>query len=286
MSIDTGDRRLKQPMLPSSTQSSTAPLRRRATLSGLEKLKVSAVLIVKNGERHLDRVLAAVGFCDEILVLDSGSTDRTLEICATHQVRVEHQPFLGFGLQKRRAVELAKHDWVLVIDDDEVLDYEAATTIQVLDYGDPARAWRIRRRTYIGSKEVRFGQWSPDFTLRLFNRTQANFNERKIHESVEATGQVLMLQGALHHFSFCDLADVFVRCGGYARTKAALYSDQGRRSGVVQLLFRAVWGFLRSYVIKQGFRDGVVGVVVAMSVALDAVLGLALAQDQERKPPF
>lgn len=260
------------------------PLRRRATLSGLEKLKISAVLIVHNGERHLDRVLAAVGFCDEILVLDSGSTDHTREICASHNARVEHQPFLGYGLQKQRAVDLAKHDWVLVIDDDEVLDYEAATTVQVLDYADPTRAWRLRRRTYIGAREIRYGQWSPDYSLRLFNRTYGQFNDREIHESVETSGTVLTLPGALHHYSYTDYADVFARCGSYARKKAMRYRDEGRRARAVQLVFRALWGFLRSYVFKQGFRDGTAGVVVAMSVALDAVLGLALAQESETSP--
>lgn len=259
------------------------PLRRRATLSGLEKLKISAVLIVHNGERHLDRVLSAVGFCDEILVLDSGSTDRTREICTTHNARVEHQPFLGYGPQKQRAVELAKHDWVLVIDDDEVIDYEAATTVQVLDYADPTRAWRVRRRTYIGAREVRYGQWSPDYSLRLFNRTCAQFNDRLIHESVETSGPILTLQGALHHFSYVDYADIFARCGSYARAKAARYRDEGRRAGAVQLIFRALWGFLRSYVAKQGFRDGAAGVVVAMSVALDAILGLALADQSSEE---
>jgi glycosyltransferase involved in cell wall biosynthesis len=259
------------------------PLRRRATLSGLEKLKISAVLIVHNGERHLDRVLSAVGFCDEILVLDSGSTDRTREICATHNARVEHQPFLGYGPQKQRAVELAKHDWVLVIDDDEVIDYEAATTVQVLDYADPTRAWRIRRRTYIGAREVRYGQWSPDYSLRLFNRTCAQFNDRLIHESVETSGEIRTLQGALHHFSYVDYADVFARCGSYARAKAVRYRDEGRRACAVPLIFRALWGFLRSYVAKQGFRDGAAGVVVAMSVALDAILGLALADQSSEE---
>lgn len=255
--------------------------RRRATLSGLEKLHISAVLIVYNGERHLDRVLASLGFCDEILVLDSGSTDRTHEICALHQVRVVHQPFLGFGAQKRRAVELAKYDWVLVVDDDEVIDYEAATTVQVLDYGNPLRAWRIRRRNYIGAREVRFGQWSPDYTLRLFNRTCAQFNEREIHESVETSAVVLTLPGSLHHYSFSDYADVFIRCCGYARIKAVRYRNQRRHAGSVQLIFRAMWGFLRSFVIKQGFRDGIAGVVVALALALDVILGLSMAQESE-----
>lgn len=257
------------------------PLRRRATLSGLEKLKISAVLIVKDGERHLDRVLAAVGFCDEILVLDSGSTDRTLEICAAHNVRVEHQPFLGYGPQKRRAIELAKYDWVLVIDDDEVLDYEGATTIQVLDYTDPTRAWQIRRRNYIGAREIRYSHWTPDHTIRLFNRTRAQFTESLIHESVETSGCTLLtLQGSLHHYSYMDYSDVFIRCAAYARAKASRYREQGRRASAVQLVFRAIWGFFSSYFVKQGFRDGIAGVMVALSLALTSVLGLAMAQDE------
>ncbi len=269
--------------MPDSAAVPHPPLRRRATLSGLEKLKVSAVLIIKDGERHLDRVLSAVGFCDEILVLDSGSTDRTLEICAQHHVRVEHQPFLGYGPQKRRAVELAKHDWVLVIDDDEILDYEAATTIQVLDYVDPTRAWQIRRRNYIGAREVRFSHWTPDYSLRLFNRTQANFNDALIHESVKVTGPVRTLQGSLHHFSYADHAEVFVRCAAYARAKAARYREQGRRASALQLIFRAGWGFVQSFIFKQGFRDGIAGVVVALSLSLTSVLGLAMAQENENE---
>lgn len=242
---------------------------------------VSAVLIVLNGERLLDRVLSALSFCSEVLILDSGSTDRTLEIAARHKVRVEHQDFLGYGAQKSRAVELAKNDWVLVVDDDEVLDYEAAFAIQSLSYTDPTKAWRLRRRNYVGEREIRFGQWSPDFTVRLFNRSSAQFNLHAVHESVETNGVVLTLPGALHHYSFTDLADVLIRASTYARAKATRYRFEGRRAWPLQLVVRAFWGFLRSYVLKMGFRDGTAGLVIALSVALDSVLGLAIAEEQE-----
>ena len=242
-------------------------------------MDVSAVLIVKDGERHLDRVLVALAWCSEVLVLDSGSTDATLAICARHGVRVEHQPFLGYGPQKRRAVALARHDWVLVIDDDEVVNDEAVAAIRALDGGDPGRAWRIRRRTFVGRREVRYGQWSPDFTLRLFNRTRAGFNDRAIHESVQPSGKVHTLPGALDHYSYADWSEVFERCAGYARAKAKQYREHGRRAGILLMILRAGWGFTRSYVFKQGFRDGVPGVLVALSVALDGVLGLAMADE-------
>jgi glycosyltransferase involved in cell wall biosynthesis len=258
------------------------PLRRRATLSGLEKLKVSAVLIVKDGELHLDRVLSAVGFCDEIVVLDSGSTDRTREICAEHKVRFEQQAFLGFGAQRRRAVELAKHDWVLVIDDDEVLDYEAATTIQVLNYADPTRAWRIRRRTYIGAREVRFGEWMSDHQVRLFNRTQAQFNDRHIDEVVETSGgPLLTLQGSLHHYRFRDYADLLTRTVSQARARADDQAALHQRVGWLVVLVRVMWGFVRSLVLRQGFRDGVTGVMVALAIAIDGVLAPVLIQERD-----
>jgi glycosyltransferase involved in cell wall biosynthesis len=238
---------------------------------------LSAVLIVKDGELHLDRVLAALAWCDDLLVLDSGSRDRTLDIARERGARIAHQEFLGYGRQKQRAVELARHDWVLVIDADEVLDDQAAAAIRALDLSDPARAWRIRRRTYIGAREVRHGQWSPDYSLRLFNRTRAGFDLVAVHEAVRPAGPVLTLPVALHHYSYRDHAEVFTRLAAYARMKSWDYRQRGRRAGGAKLVLRAFWGFLRSYVFKLGFLDGVDGVIVAMSLALDCVLALALA---------
>ncbi len=261
---------------PSSAAPSTTPSTPdRATA----KLAISAVLIVKNGEKHLERVLAALGFCSDILVLDSGSTDRTIEIARAHGARVEHQDFLGYGPQKNRAVELARHDWVLVIDDDEVLDAESAAAIAGLDLTDASRCWRVRRRTYVGAREVRWGQWSPDHSLRLFNRTMSRFNQASVHESVRPAGQVSTLPGAIHHYSYADYAEVFARMDVYARAKADSYRARGRRCGPLLLLMRSGWGFLRSYVFKLGFLDGNAGVIVALSLAVDVALGLAIASE-------
>lgn len=242
---------------------------------------VSAVIIVKDGERHLAQVLAAVAWCDEVLVLDSGSADRTLEIARAAGARVEQQDFLGYGPQKRAAVALARHDWILSLDADEVLDAKAAAAIRALALDDPAIGFRIRRRNHIGAREVRYGLWSPDRCLRLFNRTRANFNEVRIHEAVVAGGPVRDLPGSIIHYTFRDCADVFGRMPPYSRAKAAAYRARGRRASAALLLARAAWGFVRSYVLKRGFLDGRLGVVVALSVAVDAVLGLALAGEDE-----
>jgi hypothetical protein len=251
---------------------------RTAPAPGRLRTPISAVLIVKDGEAHLERVLEALAWCDDLLVLDSGSRDRTLEIARERGARIAHQDFLGYGRQKQRAVDLARFDWVLVVDADEVLDAEATRAIRALDLSDPTRCWRLRRRTYIGAREVRHGQWTPDYSLRLFNRTRARFDLVAVHEAVRPGGEVLTLPGALHHYSYRDHAEVFTRLAAYARLKSWDYRQAGRRASAPVLVLRAFWGFFRSYVIKRGFLDGGDGVIVAMSLALDCVLGLVLAE--------
>lgn len=246
---------------------------------------ITAMVTTFNSERHLARVLAALAWCDELLVLDSGSRDATLAIARAHQARIEHQEFLGYARQKQRGVDLARHDWVLVIDSDEVLEERARDAILALDLSDPARAWRLRRRTFIGAREVRHGVWTPDWTLRLFHRRQARFRDVPVHESVQPAGPVADLPGALLHYSFRDYADVFVRMGAYARLKAAAYRARGRHPHALVLCGRALWGLFRSYVLKRGWLDGIAGVVVALSLAVDMVVPLALAQEPASEPP-
>ena len=147
--------------------------------------EISAVIITRDAGRHLAAVLAALDFCAERLVLDSGSADDTVAIAAAAGARVEHQPFLGYGPQKARAITLASHDWILSIDADEVLDGTAAAAIRGLDLADPAACWSLRRRTFVGSREILHGPWQNDRVLRLFNRTRAGFRPLVVHEQVE-----------------------------------------------------------------------------------------------------
>ena len=246
---------------------------------------ISAVVIVKNGEAYLEQVLTPlIGTCAEVLVLDSGSTDRTLEIARRLGVRIEAQEFLGYGRQKQRAVELAAHDWVVSVDADEVLDRRACQALRELDLSDPDVGYRLLRRNFIGADEVRFGSWSPDWCLRIFCRRATGFTSDMVHESVVKPKIVRDLPGSMVHYSYRDCADVFARMGGYARMKALRYRAEGRKAGLGILLGRAVGGFTKSLILKQGFRDGGIGVVVALSVAVDQVIGLALASREAPAP--
>lgn len=237
---------------------------------------LSAVIITLNAERHLERVLTALaGVCSEIVILDSGSTDGTRAIAERHGARFSVQAFAGYGAQKRAAVALAKHDWVLALDADEILDEQARTGLRAAEFTDPKTCWRIRRRNHVGSREIRYGHWSPDWCLRLFQRHQHNFSTAAVHEAVHPTGAVKTLPGSILHYGYDDLVDIFRM--KYHRIKAAGYRERGRRTSSSVLVVRGAWAFFHGYVLRRGFLDGQAGVVIAISATMNATLGLAQA---------
>jgi glycosyltransferase involved in cell wall biosynthesis len=237
---------------------------------------ISAVIITRDAAAHLADVLAAADICGERLVLDSGSTDGTTAIAAAGGARVERHDFLGFGPQKRLAVSLAAHDWILSLDADEVLDAEARAAIRDLDLSDPTACWRIRRRTFIGAREIRHGPWRNERVLRLFNRTTAAFKPLAVHEQVTASRPPRDLPGSMLHYSYADTADVIRRSLRYAPLKAALIRATNERPAAYKLPIRGLSAFFKSYVAQQGWRDGAAGFVIAIARVLDATLPRAL----------
>ncbi len=247
-------------------------------------MPVSAVVITRDAERWLEAVLQPLAICDEVLILDSGSIDRTREIASASGVMWHEHPFDGYGPQKRRAVELARHDWVLSIDADEVLGEAASEAIAAIDWTsqDPKICWAIRRRPFVGGREIRHGHWVPDPVVRLFNRRCHTFSPVSVHESVTPKGPIRRLPGAMAHHSHDDLGEIFR--ADYHRLKAADYLKAGRKvPGAFDLSARALWAFFYSLILKRGFLDGPAGVVIALSGAVNAILGLALAGEPEPK---
>jgi glycosyltransferase involved in cell wall biosynthesis len=233
---------------------------------------ISAVIITRDADAHLAAVLAAADVCGERLVLDSGSVDETLAIAAAAAARVERHAFLGFGPQKQLAVSLAAHDWILSLDADEVLDAEARAAILSLDLSDPTACWQIRRRTFIGDREVRHGVWRNEQVLRLFNRTTAAFKPLAVHEQVVAARRPRSLPGSILHYSYAGAADVIAKTLRYAPLKAALIRATHERPAAFKLPARGLTAFLKTFVIQQGWRDGAAGFVVALARVLDATL--------------
>jgi glycosyltransferase involved in cell wall biosynthesis len=243
---------------------------------------ISAVVITRDAARHLAAVLAAVDFCAEILVLDSGSTDDTVAIARAAGARVEHQPFLGYGPQKQRAVDLACHDWILSLDADEVLDDEARAAVRSLPLHDPAACYALHRTTYVGDRPVRHGPWRDDRVLRLFHRSTAAFKPLPVHEAVEAQRPPILLPGTIRHFSYDSCADVLARSLRYAPLKAAIMRDKRQRVGGVSMPLRGLTAFVKNYVLRGGWRDGAVGFVVALARVIDSTLPRAMLLEGER----
>jgi glycosyltransferase involved in cell wall biosynthesis len=239
------------------------------------------VLITKDAEDHLDQTLESLAVCSEIVILDSGSTDGTREIAAQHGARWHEHPFDGYGPQKCRAVKLASHDWILSIDADEVLDHGAVTAIAAVDWAtaDLLACWRIRRRTFVGDREIRHGHWSSERPVRIFNRLVTGVRPILVHESVRATTQTRHLPGAILHHSYADLSDV-IRLD-FHRLKAIRYRQAGRSAGGGLLALRAVWAGFHSYIVRGGCLEGGAGVVIALAAAVNATMGLAMASERE-----
>ena len=250
-----------------------------ATSGGLPP--ISAVVITKNAERHLAAVLAAVDFCSERLILDSGSTDGTIAIAQAAGARVEHRAFLGYGPQKRRAVELARHDWILSLDADEVLDDEARLAVRAAAFDDPTACYALRRRTFVGRREVRHGPWRDDRVLRLFNRRTASFKPLLVHEEVESTRPPILLPGSILHYSYDSCSDVLARSLRYAPLKAEIMRGKKQRTSPLTMPLRGLTAFAKSYVLRGGWRDGAAGFVVALSRVIDSTLPRAMLLEGE-----
>jgi glycosyltransferase involved in cell wall biosynthesis len=252
-------------------------------LPGRHRLPISAVIISRDAAARIGDVLEGLAMCDERLVLDSGSTDNTVALARAAGARVEQQPFLGYGPQKRRAVELATHDWILSLDADEVLDDEAQAALVRLDLSDPAACWAIHRRTFVGRHEIRHGIWRDERVLRLFNRTTAGFKTIPVHEEVESQRAPRLLAGSILHYSFADCRDVLARSLRYAPLKAGILRAKGEHDSVWKLPLRGLAAFVKSYILRSGWRDGGIGFIVALGRVIDSTLPRVLLLADETR---
>ena len=217
---------------------------------------LSVVILTHNSEKHLAEVLASAAFADETVILDGGSTDRTLEIARHAGVRIETQKeWLGFGRQKQRAVELARHDWVFVLDSDEVIEPPLRAEILRTLKAPEHAGYTVPRLNYFFGKAIRHGGLYPDATLRLFDRRKGRFTDDAVHEKVIVDGSVGALKAPMKHYAY-DTVEQFI-------DKQNRYSTLGARSDRLKALINPFWTFLRMYVIKRGFLDGWHGYLIA-----------------------
>jgi len=226
---------------------------------------ISATVITLNEEANLAACLESAAFADEIVVLDSGSTDATRDIARRFTDRVYTEPWAGYSRQKNRAFDLATGDWILSLDADERVTPDLAAEITTLLADPPAGVdgYRLPFRVYYRGKWIRHGGFYPEHHLRLFRRGRGRFGERAVHEAVQVSGPVGRLTHPVEHHSYRSVSDYIERMERYSTLSAEAYHAEGRRTGAFGPVSRGAFTFFKMYVLQRGFLDGYEGLLLA-----------------------
>lgn len=227
-------------------------------------MPVTATVITFNEAANIQAALESLSWADEIIVVDSDSTDRTTEIARTFTDKVIVRPWPGYIAQKNFAAEQATHDWIFSLDADERVTPELAAEIRaVMSSGPNAVGYRVPRVTFHLGRWMRTTDWYPDYQLRLYDRRRARWSGKYVHESVKADGPVGDLRNELQHFAYRDLAHHFQTMDRYTTLAAQQLFEEGRRAGFLDLMIHPPAAFFRNYILRGGFRDGVPGLIVS-----------------------
>jgi glycosyltransferase involved in cell wall biosynthesis len=226
-----------------------------------DRQPLSAVLITRNAASQLDDCLAGVAFCDEIVIVDSGSEDGTAEIAIRHGARVVQAEWRGFGPQKRFAVEQARHDWVLCVDADERVSARLRDSILTVLHAPAAASYRFARSNRFMGRYLRHGEGYPDWSLRLFDRRVARWSDDPVHEKVLAGGKTGTLDGDLLHESAESLDAYLAKQNRYSTLAADAALARGQRATALHLALSPALRFLKFYFLRLGLLDGLAGFV-------------------------
>jgi glycosyltransferase involved in cell wall biosynthesis len=228
---------------------------------------LSAIVITRNEAHNLHDCLQSMrGLVDEIIVVDSQSTDATVAIAQQHGAKVS-QPadWPGFGPQKNRALELATCDWILSIDADERVTPELALEITQVLHANLDIAYQVPRLSWYCGRFMQHSGWQPDYVLRLFKRGTAKFTNDLVHERLLVEGSVAKLTGIMLHYSFMNFSQVLQKVDAYSEASAKQAYANGKRATVLTAVGHGFWAFFKTYFLKAGFMDGQHGLALAIS---------------------
>ena len=226
-------------------------------------MPVTATVITFNEAANIRAALESLSWADEIVVVDSQSTDGTPDLARQFTEKVIVRPWPGYSAQKNFAAGEATHDWIFSLDADERVTPDLAGEIAGVLGAPRAVGYRVPRVTFHLGRWIRSTDWYPDYQLRLYDRRRARWAGTYVHESVQADGAVSDLRGELLHYAYRDLAHHFQTMDRYTTLAARQMFEEGRRAGWVDLAVHPPAAFLRNYVLRGGFRDGVPGLIVS-----------------------
>lgn len=245
-------------------------------------MKISATIIAYNEERSIARAIESLRCCDEIVVVDSGSDDRTVELAINHGARVIESPWRGYAGQKNFASENATYDWILSLDADEALSEALEGEIwQIKKNGGTHDAYTMPRLAQYLGRWIYHSGWYPDRKVRLFDRRKARWKGEYVHESVKVNGSVGHLHANILHFTCSSLSEHIKTMDRYTTLAAAEIVDERRKITWFRLLCDPAWTFFQTYFLKAGFLDGMEGLAIAHMAALYNFLKFAKARSMK-----
>ena len=232
-------------------------------------VRISVTIITKNEEGSIGRCVQSVSWADEVIVLDSGSTDRTVEIAREMGANVVvKEDWPGFGPQKNRALELATGDWIFSLDADEWVTSELSEEMRSTINGNPEfDAYRLPRSSSFCGRFMRHSGWWPDYVVRLLRRGAARFSDDIVHERTLVDGAVGTLRNPLMHETYVDLGDMQEKFNRYSSLGAEALHARGARGGIAKAVLHGLGAFLRTYILRRGFLDGREGFMLAIANA-------------------
>jgi len=247
--------------------------------------RVTVTIITLNEAAHIAAAIDSASWADEVVLVDSGSTDDTSSIARAKGVRVETRAWTGYVDQKNFAASLSSNDWIFSLDADERITPSLATEVRsLLSTEPPHRGYRVPRVTHHLGRWVRTTDFYPDFQTRVYDRRAARWKGRYVHESVMVDGATGRLTGELQHYSYRDLRDHLDRINQYTTLAARQMHESGRRSGPLDLLVHPPAAFLRNYVLRRGFLDGTAGLTLSIVNAYAVFLKFAKLWELQRTP--
>jgi glycosyltransferase involved in cell wall biosynthesis len=230
---------------------------------------VSVVIITKNEAEMISRSITMLKqITDDIIVVDNGSTDQTLNITTENGCRVYQKNWDGYGANKNKGIALARYNWILSIDADEIPDSALLTSITALKLDDTNTVYDIPFKAYYGDKPINYGNWGRDHHIRLFNRTRVQWSEPPVHETLILPQNVTVkkLNGYLHHYSVKNVQEHEAKTILYAQLSALKYLQTGKKAGFIKLYISPVFHFAKTYIFLLGFLDGKEGWNIAKMV--------------------
>ena len=234
--------------------------------------KISAVIIAKNEEKNIERVLKSLTWVDEIVLCDTGSTDKTINIAQKYNCKIYNIGWQGYGLAKQRAVNKAENNWILSIDADEEVSEELKKEILEIMKNPKFNCYYIKRISFYLGKKINFCGWRNDYPKRLFNKQYGNFNDEPIHESLIINGERGRIMSPLFHYSYPDISTHFAKMNLYSDIAAEKLKAKSFHSSILHAILFGISKFINMYIIKLGFLDGRVGFLLCLNSAIGVYL--------------